>query len=96
MTTKPRFRDEYNAGEVGKTAIDVARWVKAPGARFARQARVRESSANFLYVHRGPSECTSRSARASIVVERGRCASDPVTPVQDIVMPVCLRPENGQ
>ncbi len=62
MTTKPRFRDEYNVGEVGKTAIDVARWVKAPGARFARQARVRESSANFLYVHRGPRDVHVRKS----------------------------------
>ena len=31
MTTEPSFRAEFKAGEGGKTAVDMARWVNTRG-----------------------------------------------------------------
>ena len=33
MTTKPSFRAEFKAGEGGKTAVSMARWVKTRGEK---------------------------------------------------------------
>ncbi|MFN7558137.1 MAG: hypothetical protein ACK5RX_02050 [bacterium] len=33
MTTKPSFRDEFKAGEGGKTAVYMARWVNTRGEK---------------------------------------------------------------
>jgi hypothetical protein len=33
MTTRPSFRAEFKAGDAGKTAVDMARWVNTRGEK---------------------------------------------------------------